>query len=98
MHAMDMFTHLLHWLKILESKLGRSLENDDYIFPFIESNGIVNPKQALQHQFVQNLLNDFTKAAGVDKYFTTHSLRRGGTQYRLMHAPIGTRWSLLQIR
>jgi hypothetical protein len=38
MHAMDMFTHLPHWLKILESELGRPLESDDYIFPLVGSN------------------------------------------------------------
>ncbi len=93
-HAMDMYTHLLHWLEILKFELGRPLGDDDYIFPFIGNNGIINPKQAIQHQFVQNLLNEFTKATGVNKYFTTHSLRRGGAQYRLMYAPIGKRWSL----
>ena len=97
-HAMDMYTHLLHWLEILKFELGRPLRDDNYIFPFIGNNGIINPKQAIQHQFVQNLLNEFTKATGVNKYFTTHSLRRGGAQYRLMYAPIGKRWSLSRIR
>ena len=95
---MDVYTHLLHWIAILESELGRPLEDDDYVFPFIGSNGIINPKQSIQHKFIQNLLDEFTKAAGIDKYFTTHCLRRGGAQYRFIHAPFGKRWSLSRIR
>jgi len=95
---MDMYAHLLHWLAILESELGRSLEDDDYIFPFIGSNSIINPKLLIQHKYVQNLLDEFMKSARIDKYFTTHCLRRGGAQYRFMHAPFGKRWALLRIR
>ena len=37
-------------------------------------------------------------ALGVQGYFTTHSLRRGGAQYRLMYAPLVEHWALSVIR
>ena len=94
---MDMYTHILCWIKILEAQIGRALEGDDYIFPFIGGNGIINPKQPMKHDYVQNLLNEFTQGAGVDKYYTTHSLRRGGAQYRFMFSVIEKRWELNRI-
>lgn len=71
---MDMYTHLPIWIKILETKLGRPLEDDDYIFPFIGSNGLINPKQPIKHDAVQNLFDEFTQDAGISKRFTTHCL------------------------
>ncbi len=94
---MDMYTHILRWTKILEAQIGCALEGDDYIFPFIGGNGIINPKQPMKHNYVQNLLNEFTQGAGVDKYYTTHSLRRGGAQYRFMFSVIEKRWELNRI-
>ena len=97
-YAMDMYTHLPLWIKVLETELGRPLEDDDYIFPFIGSNGLINPKQPIKHDAVQNLFDEFTQGAGITKRFTTHCLRRGGAQYRLIFAPIGKRWSISRIR
>ena len=95
---MDMYTHLWNWIHILEGELGRPLENSDYLFPYISQNGVINPKQPMTHDVVSALLSEFTLGAGIDKHFTTHSLRRGGAQYRFMFCPIGQRWSLSRIR
>lgn len=95
---MDMSTHLPRWINYLERYLGRGLEPDDYIFPYIAPNGIINLKREMTHDMVQHLFNDFTVNAGLTKYYTTHCLRRGGAQYRFMFAPIGKRWSLVVIR
>ena len=39
----DMYTCLPTWITLLESRLGRKLEPDDYIFPHFSSNGIPDP-------------------------------------------------------
>lgn len=95
---MDMFTHLPRWIAYLERYMGRALEEDDCIFPYIAPNGVVNLKREMTHDMVQSLLNEFAENAGLSKVYTTHCLRRGGAQYRFMYAPIGRRWSLSVIR
>ena len=95
---MDVYTHLPRWLKYLESCLGRSLELDDYIFPYVSQNGTVDPKRTMSYDVFQKLLTKFTAGAGLIKVYTTHCFRRGGAQYRFMYAPIGHRWSLSVIR
>jgi hypothetical protein len=95
---LDMFSRLPVWVALLEQKIGRKVEDDDYVFPYIAPNGILHPKKALSHDQVQCLLTEFCQGAGLVKNFTTHCLRRGGAQYRFIHAPIGKRWSLTIIR
>lgn len=93
-----MFTHLRLWLNYLESAIGRSLQPDDYIFPFISSNGQVHINRPMSHDYVQGLISRFTAEAGVEKRYTTHCFRRGGAQFRFMLAPLAQRWPLNVIR
>ncbi|KAJ6587601.1 hypothetical protein DFH09DRAFT_1245331 [Mycena vulgaris] len=94
----DMFTHVLRWRTLYKRLLGRDFEPDDYLFPYISSNGMIHSKRPMTHDTAQDLIKEFTLAAKVNKIFTTHCLRRGGSQYRFMYAPIGKRWSLSIIR
>ncbi|KAK6969257.1 hypothetical protein R3P38DRAFT_3337113 [Favolaschia claudopus] len=71
---------------------------DDYLFPFVSSNGIIHAKRPMTHDRAQELINEFALGAKINKIFTTHCLRRGGAQYRFMFAPMGQRWSLSIIR
>lgn len=84
-------------MTILEIQIGRALEPDDYLFPFISSNGLINPKKEMTHDVLQSLLSLFVASAGITTYYTTHCLQRGGAQYRFMYASIGQRWSLMRI-
>ncbi|KAJ7149831.1 hypothetical protein C8R43DRAFT_1088159 [Mycena crocata] len=84
----DMHSHLLAWLKLYEANIGRKLESEDYVFPYIAPNG----------ERLQDLINEFSLGAGLTKSYTTHSFRRGGAQYRFMFAPLGKRWSLSIVR
>lgn len=93
-----MYTHLKVWMSILEQRLGRPLVPEDYLFPHIPSNGLINPTIPITHDIIQNLLTEFTLGASLERHFTTHSLCRGGAQHRLMFAPLGERWSLSIIR
>jgi hypothetical protein len=93
-----MYKHLLTWLPFYELCLGRKLEPDDYIFPYIASNGTIHPKREMTLQLCQDLITEFTKNSGLHKSYTTHCFRRGGAQYRFMFAPLGKRWSLSIVR
>ncbi|KAJ7242308.1 hypothetical protein C8J57DRAFT_1244177 [Mycena rebaudengoi] len=94
----DMYTHLLLWLKFHAEHLDRDLEPTDYVFLYIAPNGVIHPKREMTLQNCQDLIDEFAKGAGLTKSYTTHSFRRGGAQYRFMFAPLGKRWSLAIIR
>ncbi|KAJ7027695.1 hypothetical protein C8F04DRAFT_1212340 [Mycena alexandri] len=94
----DMKTHVGRWRTLYRELLGRDFEPDDYLFPFVSPNGTIHAKRPMTHDTAQDLINEFALAAKIDKIFTTHCLRRGGSQYRFMFAPIGERWSLSIIR
>ncbi|PFH47044.1 hypothetical protein AMATHDRAFT_50583 [Amanita thiersii Skay4041] len=81
-----------------QSTLGRPLEADDYVFPYFSSNGIPYPKWSMMHDKIQDLLNEFSAAAGLTRHYSMHCFRWGGAQYRFMHARFGKRWSLSRIR
>ncbi|KAF9071276.1 hypothetical protein BDP27DRAFT_1382450 [Rhodocollybia butyracea] len=85
-HAMDMHYHLPVWISVCRSLLGREFEQNDF------------PKREYTHDMVQSLIQEAAAAAGVAKTFTTHSLRRGGAQYRFMWAEGKQRWSLTIVR
>ncbi|KAJ7644798.1 hypothetical protein FB45DRAFT_976028 [Roridomyces roridus] len=93
-----MYTHLMAWRRIYRQRLDRDFEPDDYVFPYISPNGVIHPKKPMAHDTIQELLNEFSTGAGLDRIYTTHCLRRGGAQYRFMFAPIGKRWSLSIVR
>ncbi|KAJ7027994.1 hypothetical protein C8F04DRAFT_1212262 [Mycena alexandri] len=90
----DMKTHVERWRTLYRQLIGRDFEPDDYLYPFVSPNGTIHAKRPMTHDTAQDLINEFALAAKIDKIFTTHCLRRGGSQYQFMFAPIGERWSL----
>ncbi|KAG6818685.1 hypothetical protein H0H93_002806 [Arthromyces matolae] len=94
----DMQSHMLRWISVLENLLGRPLESDDQIFPHISINGTVYPRQEMSYDSFSKLLSKFSLGAQLNGPYTTHSYRRGGAQYRFVFAPYGTRWSLNKVR
>ena len=90
----DMSVHLPRWKAFLVKQIGRELEGDDFLFPYIAPNGVIYMKRAMSYTTLQTLLTGFSLGAGVQSHFTTHCFRRGGAQYRFMFVPIGKRWSL----
>ena len=87
------------WLDFYQTiLLGRPLQDNEFIFPTIASNGLTYSNKGLDHDVVQKLLNVFAVGAGLQKQFTTHCLCRGGAQYRFQFCPIGERWTLSRIR
>ncbi|KAF8524117.1 hypothetical protein BU17DRAFT_63476 [Hysterangium stoloniferum] len=100
--SVDMDQHMRNWLSFLESHVyGRILQSEDFLFPSVGSNGIVQPGSAMSHDVVQKWIKEFCTGAGIDvtlTHLSTHCFRRGGSQYRFMLAPVGKRWTLATIR
>ncbi|KAF8063643.1 hypothetical protein FPV67DRAFT_1452067 [Lyophyllum atratum] len=88
----DLLVQLDDWMDALELHRGRPLEPDDYLFPYISSNGAVHCDRPMSQKGVQNRIDEFCEGAGLEKYYSTHCFRRGGAQYRFMFARI--RWCL----
>ncbi|KAJ7711154.1 hypothetical protein B0H14DRAFT_2645883 [Mycena olivaceomarginata] len=88
---------MTRWVKYLEEDIyGRTLQPDDYIFPAIGANGIVQTGEHISHDDVQKWITEFAAGADLNGTFSTHCFRRGGAQYRFMFAPVGRRWTLRQ--
>ncbi|KAJ7884117.1 hypothetical protein B0H14DRAFT_2339279, partial [Mycena olivaceomarginata] len=100
--ACDAFNWMTRWVKYLEEDIyGRALQPDDYIFPAIGANGIVQTGEHISHDDVQKWITEFVAGADLPRangMFSTHCFRRGGAQYRFMFAPVGRRWTLRQVR
>lgn len=93
-----MYTHVHVWKKHLMRRLGRALNENDYLFPYISSNGTPDTLRSMSYKMSLNKISDFTQEAGLTRHYSTHCFRRGGSQYRFIHAPIGERWALNMIR
>ncbi|KAJ7855319.1 hypothetical protein B0H14DRAFT_3647063, partial [Mycena olivaceomarginata] len=100
--ACDAFNWMTRWVKYLEEDIyGRTLQPDDYIFPAIGANGIVQTGEHISHDDVQKWITEFAAGADLPRangMFSTHCFCRGGAQYRFMFAPVGRRWTLRQVR
>ncbi|KAG1907643.1 uncharacterized protein F5891DRAFT_939549 [Suillus fuscotomentosus] len=99
MPSCDSFIWMLLWIKWLEFfHYGRTLGPNDFIFPSMGANGIMQPGQPLSHDTVQKWIDEAMTGAGILGCFSTHCFRRGGAQYWFMFAPVGQRWSLAMVR
>ncbi|KAJ7792481.1 hypothetical protein B0H14DRAFT_3563421 [Mycena olivaceomarginata] len=79
----DIYNHIHRWLRLYRRLLKRDLEGTDYLFPYVSSNGMIHPKRPMTHDTSQDLINEFAAAALINKFFTTHCLRRGGKHWLL---------------
>ncbi|KIJ48005.1 hypothetical protein M422DRAFT_248153 [Sphaerobolus stellatus SS14] len=100
--SMDMHTHMRNWIGFLEKYIfGRALQGDDFLFPPINSSGLIQLGTTASHDLFQIWLNEFVQGAGIDQgntKLTTHCFRRGGAQYRFQFAPVGKRWNLATVK
>ncbi|KAH7908328.1 hypothetical protein BJ138DRAFT_371218 [Hygrophoropsis aurantiaca] len=94
-----MYLHLQAYFRYLEEVILRQpMEDDEFIFPRMGSNGVCYPTQETSYDTVQKALAKVSEDAGLSKHYSSHCLRRGGAQYRFMEAPLGERWSLSIVR
>ncbi|KIK12223.1 hypothetical protein PISMIDRAFT_18893 [Pisolithus microcarpus 441] len=97
--ACDAFLRLTFWMKWVEIvHLGRPMADDDFLFPALGTNGVLQPGEPLSHDMVQKWIDEAVAGAGIRRTFSTHCYRRGGAQYRFMFAPVGQRWTLARVR
>lgn len=100
--ACDAYHWLWKWRQHLQDEVyQRPLLPDDYIFPAIGANGIVQTGEHLSHDDVNKWIKEFAAGAKLPQQngtFSTHCFRRGGAQYRFMFAAVGRRWTLRQVR
>ncbi|KAI5982067.1 hypothetical protein EDC04DRAFT_2616953 [Pisolithus marmoratus] len=97
--ACDAFLCLVLWMKWVEIvHLGRSMVDEDFLFPALGTNGVLQPGELLSHDIVQKWINEAVTGAGIPGTFSTHCYRRGGAQYRFMFAPVAQRWTLACIQ
>jgi len=83
-----MQTHLRRWILFYENAINRKLQPEDHIFPFVAPNGVFHPDRQISHDGVTKQLQAAAREANLPgQQYTTHCLRRGGAQYRFMHAP-----------
>ena len=61
------------------------------------SNGVLQPGSPISSDAVQEMLDQAVDGAGIPEKLSSHCFRRGGAQYRFMHAPFGERWTLARI-
>ncbi|KZP05164.1 hypothetical protein FIBSPDRAFT_766273 [Athelia psychrophila] len=96
----DLYNHMLDWLDCYELLINRLLQPDDYLFPSLHINGVIEPHRMITSDMAQKMITEYATTAGLPAayLFTTHCFRRGGAQYRFMFAPIGERWTLARIR
>ncbi|KAI6039701.1 hypothetical protein EDC04DRAFT_2568118, partial [Pisolithus marmoratus] len=102
--ACDVFLRLLFWMKWVEYvHLGWPMAKDDFLFPAIGANGVLQPGEPLSHNTVQKWIDKAVAGAGIPgtkimKCLQCHCYRRGGVQYRFMFAPVGQRWTLARVQ
>ncbi|KZP03242.1 hypothetical protein FIBSPDRAFT_1019175 [Athelia psychrophila] len=80
----DLYNHMLDWLDCYELLIDRLLQPDDYLFPLLHINGVIEPHQMITSDMAQKMITEYATTAGA--------------QYRFMFAPIGERWTLARIQ
>ncbi|KAF8629724.1 hypothetical protein AX17_005581, partial [Amanita inopinata Kibby_2008] len=95
---MDMYTHLHHWLDFLRMLLSCTLHPSDLVFPHISCTTAPHSWSENSQETIQQMINVFTKEAGMTTHYTTHCSHRGGAQYCFMFTPFSEQWSLCRIR
>ncbi|KAF8995138.1 hypothetical protein BDZ89DRAFT_1053009 [Hymenopellis radicata] len=96
--ALDAYQAMTLWIRLYEFWIGRPLLPDELVFPVVSVNGVIHTQEQLSQNAIQALITKFASAAGLTRNFTTHSLRRGGAQFRFMWDKVGRRWSLRKVR
>lgn len=78
------------------------MKPEEYVFPQIGANGVVQPGEHTSNDAFQAAIDEAVKAAGLPKMpgtsYSTHCFQCGGAQYRFMYAPAGQQWTLARVQ
>lgn len=89
---LDAYTHLNAWIKHLEIRRGRALNDTDLVFPLVSKANIEVSTSANFYTW-KVIFAPIFKASGfsrgkLDAQLSSHGFRRGAAQYYFMHAPV----------
>lgn len=98
----DCFYWLPMWVAFLQNyHYGQLLEPEDYVFPAMGANGVVQPREHISHDTVQKLISKAISGTGISSTaggsFSTHCFCRAGAHYHFMFAPISKHWTLQRV-
>ncbi|KAI5984977.1 hypothetical protein EDC04DRAFT_2914018 [Pisolithus marmoratus] len=74
------------------------MAKDNFLFPAIGANGVLQPGEPLSHDMVQKWIDKAVAGAGIPGTFSMHCYRHGGVQYQFMFVPVGQQWTLTHVR
>lgn len=82
---------MFNWLNYYELFLGQVLKPEDYLFPNISVNGMIESHWPILSDTAQKMITKVAIAASLPRaaLFTTHCFQCGGAQYHFMFAPDG---------
>ncbi|KAL4082109.1 hypothetical protein V8B97DRAFT_2020578 [Scleroderma yunnanense] len=86
--ACDTFWWLLLWVKWVKYvHLGHSMAKEDFLFPAVGTNGVLQPGIPFSHDTVQRWIDEAIVGAGISGRFSTHCFHQGDgkQQDTLMH-------------
>ncbi|KAI6139163.1 hypothetical protein BKA82DRAFT_3960660, partial [Pisolithus tinctorius] len=70
------------------------MTNEDFLFPMISTNGVLQLGELLSHDMIQKWIDEAVVGSGTLGMFMTHCYHCGGAQYCFMFAPVGQQWTL----
>ena len=67
---------------------------EDFVFPAVGANRVVQPSELLMQGNVQKMLSEATAGSGVEGKYSTHCFCQGGAQHWFIHAPNDEKWPM----
>ncbi|KAG0027149.1 hypothetical protein BGZ82_009135 [Podila clonocystis] len=81
---------LNQWIQWIEHEEGGQLQADDYLFPEVSRDNEIQLEESFSIIRLTSLMNQYAHDAALmhhrHNHLDTHCFRRGGAQYRLIHA------------
>ncbi|KIO04655.1 hypothetical protein M404DRAFT_142566 [Pisolithus tinctorius Marx 270] len=97
--ACDTLLHLVSWMKWVKLvHLSQLMTEEDFLFPTIGINGMLQLGEPLSHDTIQKWINEAVVGSGIPRTFTMHCYHHSGMQYCFMFTPVGQRWTLVWVQ
>ena len=74
------------------------MEAEDFVFPAMGANGVVQPGEPLTQDNVQKMLSEATAGSSIEGKYSTHCFRQGGAQHWFIRAPDDEKWPMDVVR
>ena len=70
------------------------MAGEEFVFPAVGANGVVQPSEPLTQDNVQKMLSEATAGSGIEGKYSMHCFRRGGAQHWFIRTPDGEKWNM----